>query len=120
MTQLFNGALVTFNSIRHTVIFIAYHNHMTYLLSHLSSPMLLQTPRSPSCETHPMHNSLLAAHLTARVGTCIPQRTPQFPLVSALLSTLVSPCNYHLEPMVASHHTVVWLGNRVLPQELEL
>src|SRR5258706_16349042 len=118
MTQLFNGALVTFNSIRHTVIFIAYHNHMTYLPSHLSSPMLLQTPRSPSCETHPLHNSLLAAHLTARVGTCILQGTPQFQLVNGLLSTLVSPCNYHLEPMVASHHTDLGLGNRSLSQEL--
>src|SRR5258706_972644 len=76
MTQLFNGALVTFNSTCHTVIFTAYHNHMTCLPSHLSSPMLLQTPRSPSCETHPMHNSPLVAHPTVLVGTSIPWRTP--------------------------------------------
>src|SRR5258706_2457562 len=119
MTQRFNGALVTFNSTRHTAISTAYHNPMTYSPSHLSSPVRVRIPRSPSCETHLMHNSPPAAHLTAQVGTCIPWRTLRFPLVSALLSTLVSPCNYPPEPIVASHHAVVWLGNRVSPRALE-
>src|SRR5258706_6225071 len=76
MTQLFNGALVTSNLTRHTAIATVYHSHMTYLPSHLSSPVLMLTPRSPSCETHPMHNSPLAVHLTALVGTFIPWKTP--------------------------------------------
>src|SRR5258706_7156554 len=104
MTQLFNGALVTFNSTRHTAISTVCHSHMMYLPSHLSSLQPMRTLRSLSCETHPMHTSLLTAHLTARVGTCIPRRTPRFPLVSALSSTLVLLCNYPPEPMVALHH----------------
>src|SRR5258706_15540048 len=82
MTQLFNGALATFNSTRHTAIYTVCHSHMTYLLSHLSSPVLVRMPRSPSCETHPMHDSPLVVHLTALVGTSIPRRTPRFPLAS--------------------------------------
>src|SRR5258706_12431498 len=75
MTQLFNGALVTFNSTRHTVISTVYHSHMMYLPGHLSSPLLMWMSRSPLCEIHLMHNSLLAAHRTAQVGTSIPRRT---------------------------------------------
>src|SRR5258706_7909802 len=120
MTQLFNGALVTFNSTRHTVISTVYHSHMMYLPGHLSLPLLMWMSRSLLCEIHLMHNSLLAAHRTAQVGTSIPRRTPQFQLASMLLSTPESPCSYLPGPMVELHHGVAWLGNRVLPQELEL
>src|SRR5258706_12467170 len=71
MTQLFNGALVTFNSTCHTVISTVYPSHMMYLPSHLSLPLLVWTPRSPLSETHPMRNSLLMAHLIALVGISI-------------------------------------------------
>src|SRR5258706_13587866 len=83
MTPRFNGALVTFNSIRRTALSIACHSHMTYLPSHLSSLQPMRAPRFPSCETHLRHSSRLVVHLIARVGICIPRRTPRFPLVSA-------------------------------------